>query len=115
MACLVQTDICRKRGDTYPERVSIKDSAGVAVPITGGSFTLSVTSIQDPPDATTLLFAITGAITDGPGGIVQFTPSVGLAGLTPNTYYYDVQWTDTGGLIRTILQGAWVLGQDNTK
>ena len=111
----VSINITRVRGDTFPFSFAIKDSDGNAIDITGYSFILTVDPSDEPPDASNNLFALTGTVTDGPGGIVQFALTAMQADQTPATYYYDVQMTDTSGNIRTIIKGEWAVQQDITK
>jgi len=117
MSCSVtEENICRKRGDTWPFQITITDTDGVAIDITGDTFLLTVDPSPTPPDATNNLFQLAGVITDAPNGVVEFTLTPSQADQTPATYYYDVQQTEAvSGDIRTILQGEWEVRQDITK
>lgn len=110
-----ETNITRVRGDTFPFSFRIKDSAGAAVDITGFSFKLSVDTNEEPTDETSQLFKLTGTVTDGPNGIVQFTLSAVQADQTPSTYYFDLEQTDLAAKIRTVAKGEWNVIQDVTK
>ena len=35
--------------------------------------------------------------------------------MTPGTYYYDVQFTDSAGKIKTYLEGTWEIDRDVTR
>lgn len=109
------TDIIRFRGDTAADQWVIKDSSGVVIDISGYSFILTVNSLENPPDATTELYNISGNITDAPGGVVEFTPTAGNANQKPAVYYYDVQMTTAGARIKTIDKGMYSYTQDITK
>lgn len=111
----IKHDVKRTRGDTYPLALTLKDKNGAAIDITGFTFVLTVDPSETPADDTANLFQIAGVITDGPGGAVSFTPTTGNADQVPATYYYDIQMTDTGSQIRTIMKGQWEVIQDITK
>ncbi len=109
------TDIDRKRGDTAADNVTIQDSAGVAIDITGFSFILTVNSIENPPDNTTELYSIVGTILVAASGTVEFVPTVGDADQVPAEYFYDIQMTDAASRIKTIEKGKYTYIQDITK
>jgi hypothetical protein len=107
--------ITRRRGDTYPVQITITDSAGDPVDITGASFVLTVNAVEDPDTPGTEEFDLTGAIVaPATDGVVEFTPTAGDVDLV-GRFFYDVQMTDVSGHIRTILAGVWDFVQDITK
>ena len=108
------TDIERKRGDTYPVELTVTDSAGTAIDITSYTFLLTVDPEKAPTADTNNLFQLTGVITDATGGVVTFTPTASNTDAV-GTYYYDIQMTDSGGLISTLDSGKFKLVQDITK
>lgn len=109
------TDITRKRGDTYADQFTIKsETTGAAIDITGYSFLLTVDPAKTPADATNNLFQLTGTITDGANGVVEFAPNATQAD-NVGSYYYDVQLTDGAGRIRTFDSGKYKFVQDVTK
>jgi len=107
--------ITMMRGDTYPIKVTLTDGAtGLPMNLTGMTGKLTVTSIKDPPDATTKVFDVTGVLTGTPtDGIMNFTPT---SANTANTgkYYYDIQISGTG-YVRTVVKDQFIITQDNTK
>jgi hypothetical protein len=109
------TDITRFRGDTAADEVTVQTAAGVAIDITGFSFLMTVSTIENPPDANSQLYQITGSITNTAGGVVEFVPSGANADQIPADYYYDIQMTDTAGRIKTIAKGKYSYTQDITK
>lgn len=113
--CPEEIDICISRGDTVPFTFSIKDSTGAAVNITGFSFLLTVDPTEDPTTSAGNLFQLTGTITNGPGGVVQFGMTTGQANQTPAVYFFDLQMTDTAAKIRTVAKGKFEFHQDITK
>lgn len=120
MAAIDQTKIASKticwgRGDSDAKGFVIEDSAGVAVDITGFSFKLTVNSDKAPPDQVNEQFSITGVLTDAPNGKVSFAPSVTDTDITPQTYFYDIEQTDGGGAIKTLILAKALIVQDITK
>lgn len=109
------TAITRKRGDTYGETITITDSSGVAINITGYTFVLTVDPEMAPTSAANNLFSITGTILSAVAGTVEFAPSALQANQTPKTYYYDIQMTDASGRTRTIALDQWIVIQDISK
>lgn len=106
--------IVRARGDTFPFTFTVQDSDGVAVNITGYSFTLTVDPGQNPTDATDNVFALTGSVTDAAAGVVQFEPNATQAD-NLGGFYADLEQTDGAGKLRTIGKGTWTFVQDISK
>lgn len=107
--------LCRTRGDTFPHQFQLKDSAGVAIDITGYSFLLTVDPSETPTGSGANLFQLTATLTTPLTGNFEFAPSAGEADQTPSEYFYDVQMTDAGGALRTILKDTYTFTQDITK
>ena len=63
-------DIKRKRGDTYPIKITIKEN-GEVIPITGFTGTLSVSTKKEPTEAD-YVFQSTGTIADEQNGKMYF-------------------------------------------
>lgn len=112
--CPVEIDLCISRGDTTPWTFTIKLS-GAVVNITGFSYLLTVDPSDEPADAVNNLFQLTGTVTDGPNGIVEFSMSVSQADQTPDQYFYDLQQTDGSSNIRSVAKGGFEFKQDITK
>jgi hypothetical protein len=109
------TNFVRRRGDTYPFVLSLKDGAGAALDITGATFLLTIDPSPTPENSAANIAQLTGTIV-GPAtnGQVRFTPTAPAVG-TLGVLFYDVQMTEAGGGIRTILVGQWSVEQDVTK
>lgn len=107
----------RFRGDTAPDQISIVDSNGVAVSLTGLSFRLTVDSLEEPPDNTTQILQMVGVIDDPATGIVLFSPTVLESdALIPGFYFYDIQlFRSATNIIRTIAKSEYNILQDITK
>lgn len=109
------TDIERFRGDTAADEFTITDSAEQVIDISGYSFTLTVSSIENPPDSSSVLYSLTGTIIDAANGVVEFVPTALNADQKPTTYYYDLEMTTAAGRIKTIEKGKYIYKQDITK
>lgn len=94
-------DIDYKRGDTEPITITIKDSSGSAVDITGWTLLFTVDQDKAPTNEDNQQFQLTGVLTDAANGIVSFEPSASNTDLL-GTYYYEIQRTDSGGKIKTL-------------
>ena len=110
-----ENDIRMYRGDSYDLTFTITDSdTALPVSLSGAALKMTVTTIKDPPDATTKLFDMTGTIDADPTtGIVVFKPtSVNTAAI--GNYFYDIQLT-SGTDVRTVRKAKFDIVQDNTK
>jgi hypothetical protein len=108
--------ITRKRGDTYADEIIVKSAkTGLAVNITGYSFTMTLDPEKAPLDNTNNLYALVGTILDAPNGRVEFAPSSTQSNQTPGTYFYDVQMIDGAGRKRTIALDKYKYEQDISK
>lgn len=129
MAAIDQTkntakDICWARGDTKARVFTIKDSAGAVIDISSSTFRMVVNTLKDPTVATpgTVLFTAVGAfVTDGTDGQIQFAPTpaswadaLSVSGL-PTSVFYDIEETDGGGAIDTLIKGKVLVLQDIAK
>lgn len=107
--------ICWGRGDSDAKGFVIQDSSGVAIDITGFSFKLTVNSDKAPSDQTNEQFTVIGVLTDATNGKVAFNPTTTDTDINPGTYFYDIEQTDNGGLISTLLVAKCIIVQDITK
>ena len=121
MACIIDKTsdddkiICWGRGDSSAKGFTVQDSNEVAIDITGFTFKLTINSEKDPTDTTNQQFTITGAITDATAGKVAFSPTTTDTDITPDTYFYDIEQTDDGGAVSTLIIGKCLIVQDITK
>ena len=108
--------IVRFRGDTYRLRITFTNAdTGEPIDVTGAVLLLTVNSVAAPVDATDQLLQITGVnFGAGTDGVVDFTPTTDDAD-NVGDFFYDVQMTGSGGEIRTLLKGQFVMMQDITK
>lgn len=109
-------DIRRKRGDTYPIRFLLKSgTTGQPVPLTDYTdFALAVTSTQYPETGADELFRFAGQVVSGEVGIVEFPVSV-PASTSVGSFWYDAEYIDPAGKVRTFVDGRYIVVQDRTK
>lgn len=114
---MARNRITMHRGDSYPLQRTLKNNKTQAViDLTGASFLLTVNKEENPTDDSNQLFQVAGVLNDDPTtGIVYFTPTVENTNNPAIKYWYDIQYTDAGGNIRTIAKGEFVITQDVTK
>lgn len=109
-------DIKRKRGDSVSEGFVIKmyGPDGVLIDVaTLSSLTLTVDSLENPPDDTTKLLQIVGSVVDAPASRIEF---VGAFDTLPiGTSFFDVEVVLSGGQIYTPFNGRFIVSQDITK
>lgn len=110
--------ICRKRGDTAPDKITVLDPESTTNPkapldITGFSYVLTVNTERDPDGVVgTEIALIAGVVTSGPAGTVEFPWTDPLADQTPEVYWYDYQQTDAAGKTKTIAKNQYIFFQD---
>lgn len=103
------------RGDSFGSEITIKSKDGTATNIAGFGFVLTVDTELSPVDVSTNLFSVTGIITDAPNGKVEFSPLDTDTDLSEDTYFYDIQMTDTSSKKRTIIKAKFSIIQDISK
>lgn len=111
-----ETAVSRFRGDTEALTLKLVDSSGVAIDITGYSFLLTISSSKAPEDASDQLAQETGSISNAAAGEVTFPVSpTGAGNIAAGNYFWDAQYTTSGGSVRTFAHGTWKVVQDITK
>jgi len=103
----------RIRGDTYPIEVTVTDTDGSPLNVTGATFLLTVDPEESPANATANEFQSTGTIVSAANGTVEFPITTTNADLV-GTYYYDVQMI-LSTVKYTIMRGSITFTQDITK
>lgn len=105
-------DIKIMRGDTEVFNITVTDSAGTAVNLTGDVFT---SQIRYNRDDSSVAAAFTCVVTDAAAGTVSLTlPAATSATLNAGTAYWDLQRNDSG-TITTIVAGKCTILADVTR
>lgn len=98
-------------GDTYVHELRLKNSSNTAIDISTRTFS---GQIRIAPASTEPIANFSANISNGVGGIVQFSlSSSDTAAITPGTYYYDFQQVD-GVIVTTLIAGKAVIQEDVT-
>lgn len=105
-------DIKRKRGDTYPVKITIKEN-GKIIHITGFTGKLSVSTKQQPT-AADYVFQSVGVIADEQSGKMYF-PITETDANNLGDFYYDIEIMDESGYTHTPVEGKISFSQDITK
>lgn len=115
MTMTAHYDIERFRGDTEPIVLQLVDTNGVEITdsIASATFILTV-SEEAAPTTIPPVFTINGTSIDDTAKTVNFLFTTADAD-NFGAFYYDVQMTDSLGVIRTILNGLMLFEQDITK
>ena len=110
------TALTRKRGDTWPDEITVRDVATLMpMNITNCTFLMTLDPEKAPLTSANNLYQVVGVITDATTGRVDFAPTVLQASQTPKSYYYDIQMTDALGRKLTIALDKYKFEQDITK
>lgn len=105
-------DIKIMRGDTEVFVITVQDSTGTPVNLTGDTFTSQIRYNKDDPS---FAAAFTCVVTNAAGGVVTLTlSSAASASLNDGVAYWDLQRT-SGGTVSTILAGKCTVLADVTR
>lgn len=100
------------RGDSDFKKFQVLQSDGSPDDITGRTYRLTTSESAQPHDVDTPIFTLTGIITDAPNGIVEFAPTPTDTDIEHRTLYYDIEETDGGGRVKTLLIGTCLITAD---
>ena len=107
--------ICWGRGDSNAKGFVRQDNDGIVIDVTGFSFKLTVNSEKDPTNTSNQQFTIVGVLVDATNGQISFAPTTVNTDIAPDVYFYDIEQTDAGGGIATLIIAKCVIVQDITK
>jgi len=102
------------RGDTRTITATMKDSDGNAIDLTGGTLMFTANSSSSPSDDTGAAVEKDVTSFDNPTtGIQDITlTSSDTNSLTPGTYYYDIQFVSSAGVVTSIAQDKFIINAD---
>ena len=103
-------------GDTIDLGVVVKNSLGDPIDITGSTLTFTMKSNLDASDLSAEVQVVTTTHTNPVFGtsLIKILPTK-TNDLLPGTYYYDIQFKDVQGNVKTILYGTTKVLQTVTK
>lgn len=99
--------IIRKSGDTVPIQMTVTDSHGAQVPVTGSTFVLVVNGARDGTG--TVIGQTFGSITSAPNSEIEFAVPPSIATAAPGEYWYIVKMTTADGKRGTIAEDQYVI------
>lgn len=106
-------NIIIEQGSTFEKIITLKDSAGVAINLTGCSVAAQV---REKISSSTALFSFTCAITDAVNGKIKISLTKSqTTELTFKTAIYDLELTYPSTITKRILEGSVVLSKEVTK
>lgn len=85
-----------KRGDTFLFSATVSDTAGSPINLTGWTIQAQVRN-----SGGTLIDAAVVTVTDAVNGTYTLTVADTTDWAINETYYFDIQYTDSGGIIRS--------------
>ena len=107
-------DIVLYQGDTFAFNLVLKDGSAALVDVTGWTAEGQIKKVTDNAAAETPALTVTTGTTDGLISVkISDTGTSALSGDTD--YKYDIQLTDTGGNVRTIIGGTLTVTEDITE
>jgi len=103
------------RGDTTTYTVTLTDSAGDPIDITGYTFFMTVKKSKDDKDDDAIITEDVTSHSDPTNGVTVITLSSTDTNVAPGIYYYDIQYKDTSDNIKTVLYGVFEVLVDYTR
>jgi len=102
------------RGDTKRYSFTFKRD-GVAIDITGYTIRFTVKREKTDSDSDAVITKDVTSHTNAAGGESAVDLSSAETNVPEGSYCYDIQTTDAGGAISTVLAGAFIVTEDVTK
>lgn len=103
-----------KRGDDFLLNVAFKNSAGAAEDITDWSIFFTMKEEKYMGDNDDGVIKIAGVITDASDGLATVTVPSSITEDLLGSYYYDIQYKDDTGVIKTVDEGVVTFSEDIT-
>ena len=104
------------RGDTRTVTATFVDSSGDATDLTGGTVYMTVNSSNAPTDDTGAAIQKDVTSFDNPTtGVQDITLSNSDTNITPGTYYYDIQFKSSAGVVTSLSQDKFIVKADITR
>ena len=100
--------------DTVNIDITVKDSAGSVVDITGYTFFFTVKAADTDADANALITKDVTSHTDAANGETRIALTPTDTNVATGNHYYDIQMKDASGNITTITADRFYVTQDIT-
>ena len=112
-----RVDIVCRKGDTFTLNLELKDEAGVAINLTGHTFSMQVRTSEDENSSAAggtadVPLAMTVTDTDFSAGLVKFSKTAAeMKPVSSGLYVYDISQNNTS-TEETILYGTFKVNED---
>ncbi len=104
------------RGDSRNIQVTVKDSSGNAIDITGGTVFFTVNALEEPDDDTgAVITKDVTSHTDALSGVSTIELTSDDTDVEPGEYWYDVQFVSTSGSVSSREKGKLLVVSDITR
>ena len=108
------TNYSKYRGDDVALNLTFKDSAGVAINITGYTVFFTLKRNKYDTDAQAALTKTVTAHTVPASGQTQIALTAAETAALNGSYYYDMSYKTTGNAIKTVDSGVFTFKDDTT-
>jgi len=104
------------KGDTTNIVLTVQNTSGTGIDITGYTFFFTAKTNNTDADANAVLTKDVTTHTTPASGITAINLTAGSTGsVSPGRYYYDIQMKDTSANITTLISGFLTVNQDITQ
>ena len=104
-------NISHTKSDTFIKNISFKDSNGVAIDITSSTILFTIkANIEDVDPLIQQAFTIT----DAENWLAEVVIPAATMDIDIGTYRFDIQWTDSASIVRTVLKGILIITYEIT-
>jgi len=108
-------DLNFDEGDDFPYLITLTDSAGDAVDLTGYTFFMTVKEKLSDSDGNAIFKKTVSSISDPELGKVTIDINrTDTQNKKPGVYPYDIKYKDAGGDVKTVLRGTFKITQAST-
>jgi hypothetical protein len=111
----VDTSISIYKKDYKTLNVTVKDSSGNAIDITGFTFWLTVKVRETDADADAVIQKKVTSLSNPTQGIMQFSLDTDDTDIDVADYQYDIQMKSSAGAITTLVRGTFIILQEITQ
>jgi len=106
------TDLTFDEGDDFPYQITVVDSDGTAVDLTGYTFYMTVKDNKQDSDSQVIFKKTVTSIPSPELGIVTITVDrADTLTVSPGDYPYDIKYKDDSGDVRTVFRGKFRIVQ----
>lgn len=104
-------NLSHTKSDTFIKNISFKDGDWVAIDITWSEI---IFTIKENIDDETALLQSEFTLTDAENWLAEIIISSEDMWLDVGSYFFDIQWTDSIGIVRTVMKGNFLITYEIT-